>query len=121
MPLSRTVIGLAFALFVVAPALAADPPAIPPAQPAHPAASVPHHAACLSKAEQRSALAAHHAISLAATIRSLRGQGRRAEVVRARLCRDGDRLVYLLTLLGRSGRVRVVHVDAVSGDLIAGR
>jgi hypothetical protein len=118
---SRTVIGLALALLAMAPALAADPPLPPPEQAVHPAASSPHHPACLSKAEQRAALAAHQAISLANAIRSLRAQGRRAEVVRARLCRDGDRLVYLLTLLGRSGRVWAVHVDAVSGELIAGR
>ena len=125
MSLARTAIALAAVILAVVAALAADPPAPPvaeavPALAAHPAHPV-HHSACLSKPEQRAAVASHQAISLAQAIRSLRAHGRRSEVVRARLCRRGDRLVYLLTLLGRSGKVRRVHVDAVSGDVSVGR
>jgi hypothetical protein len=100
-----------------APAPEAASAAVHPAHPQNPL----HHAACLSKSEQRAAVASKSAMSLGDAIKSLRAHGRRAEVVRARLCRRDEKLVYVLTLLGRSGRVREVNVDAVSGDLIAGR
>ncbi len=80
-----------------------------------------HRPACLTKSEQRVAVASKSAMSLGDAIKSLRAHGRRGEVVRARLCHRDEKLVYVLTLLGRSGRVRQVNVDAVSGDLFAGR
>jgi hypothetical protein len=109
---------------IAAPAETAHPPgaaasaAVPPAHQAH----IPlHRSACLSKSEQRIAVASHQAISLGGAIKSLRKHGKRAEVVRARLCRHGDKLAYVLTLFGHSGRVFDVDIDAVSGDLVAGR
>lgn len=81
----------------------------------------PHRGACLGKAEQRAAVAARRAVSLAHAIKSLRQNGKRAEVVRARLCRRGDGLVYVLTLLPRSGKVTLATVDAATGELINGR
>ena len=60
---------------------------------------------CLNKAEQRAAVASHQAVPLAQAIRSLHERGRRAEVVRAELCHRGGGLVYVLTLLARSGKV----------------
>jgi hypothetical protein len=107
-----------------APAPAAQPPgaaasaAVPPAHQAH---TQSHRLSCLTRSEQRNAVASHQAIPLGEAIRSLRKQGKRAEVVRARLCRRGDKLAYVLTLFGHSGKVFDVSVDAVSGDLIAGR
>ena len=89
-----------------APALAADPPP---------------ERACLSKAEQRAAVAASRAIPLAQAIKSLHEHGRRPEVVRARLCHRGEGLVYVLTLLARSGKVTSATVDAGNGELINGR
>lgn len=77
--------------------------------------------ACLSKAEQRAAVADHKAISLAQAVKSLRAHGRRAELVRARLCHSDDKLVYVLTLLARSGKVTSATVDAGNGDIINGR
>ena len=141
MPHSRTTLALLTALLAAPAALAADtpvpaPPAasaeapVPAPAPEGAAASAaahpnrhhpPHRPACQTKAEQRAAVASHQAISQAAAIRSLRSHGKRAEVVRARLCRRGERVVYVLTLLGRSGKVIRVSVDAVSGDLMAGR
>jgi hypothetical protein len=85
------------------------------------AASASVRGACLSKAEQRAAVAAQRAIPLADAIKSLRARGKRAEVVRARLCRRGDGLVYWLTLLARSGKVTRVAIDAANGELINGR
>ena len=77
--------------------------------------------ACLNKAEQRAAVADHKAIKLAQAVKSLREHGRRAELVRARLCHRDDRLVYVLTLLARSGKVTSATVDAANGDIINGR
>jgi uncharacterized membrane protein YkoI len=77
--------------------------------------------ACLTKAEQRAAVASHRAVSLAKAIRSARKHHRKKpEVVRARLCRRSGRLVYLLTLLAPNGKVTRVTVDATNGKLIKG-
>ena len=84
-------------------------------------AAPPPQNACLTKAEQRAAVADNKAIPLAQTIKTRREQGHRAELVRARLCRHGDRLVYVLTLLGRSGKVISETVDAANGEVINGR
>jgi uncharacterized membrane protein YkoI len=79
-------------------------------------AADPSHGSCLTKAEQRAAVDANRAISLAQAIKSLRQYRKYSEVVRARLCQRDDKLVYVLTLLGRSGKVVNVTVDAVSGE-----
>jgi uncharacterized membrane protein YkoI len=85
------------------------------------AADTAHHESCLTRAEQRAAVDANRAISLAQAIKSLRQFRKHSEVVRARLCRrDDDKLVYVLTLLGRSGKVVDATVDAVSGEFHAG-
>ena len=73
---------------------------------------------CLNKAEQRAAVADKKAIPLAKAMQNRRAKGHFAELVRARLCHRDERLVYVLTLLGRSGRVISETVDAASGDLI---
>jgi len=104
MPVSRLL--LAFIALGPAPALAAGP--LPPE-------------ACLNKAEQHAAVAEQKAIPLAKAIRNRRENGHHAELVRARLCRHDDRLVYVLTLLGRSGRVFSETVDAANGEVISGR
>lgn len=84
------------------------------------AAELPQQA-CLTKAEQRAAVAEHHAIPLAQAVRNLRAHDHRAELVRARLCRRGEGLAYVLTLLPRSGKVIRVAVDAANGEIINGR
>lgn len=85
------------------------------------AADAPYRGSCLTKAEQRAAVAANHAISLAQAIKSLREHRRYSEIVRAQLCRHDDKLVYVLTLLGRSGKVVSATVDAVNGEFHTGR
>lgn len=110
MPVSRILcvvflLGLLAMPAFAAPALAADAP----------------YGTCLTKAEQRAAVAAHRAVPLAAAIRTLREQGRRADVVRARLCRGGAGLVYLLTLLDRNGKVTRATVDAANGAIMNSR
>jgi uncharacterized membrane protein YkoI len=79
---------------------------------------------CLSKAEQRAAISNGQAVTLAAAIRSVRGsvRGRGGrEVVRARLCRDADGLIYVLTVLARDGKVTHMTVDADSGKVVEAR
>jgi uncharacterized membrane protein YkoI len=100
----RLTLVLLFGL-LAGPAFAADPPEL----------------GCLSKAEQRAALASHRAISLAKAIKAAGKHGRRGEVLRARLCHRGEGLIYELTLLARNGKVTRVTVDAVNGELIKGR
>jgi uncharacterized membrane protein YkoI len=84
------------------------------------AAELPQHA-CLTKAEQRVAVAEHRAIPLAEAVKILHAHGHRAELVRARLCRHGESLAYVLTLLSRSGKVTRLTVDAANGEVINGR
>ena len=89
------------------------------------AAAVPAAAAdapqrdCLSKAEQRAAVASHRAIPLAQAIKSARKHGHHGELIRARLCRRGESLAYVLTLLPRNGKVIRESVDAANGELIS--
>lgn len=82
-------------------------------------ADVPRQA-CLSKAEQRAAVASRKAIPLAKALKA-RARVRHGDLVRAQLCQDGDRLVYVLTLLGRSGKVITATVDAASGEPVSAR
>lgn len=84
------------------------------------AADASHNETCLTRAEQRASVDASRAISLAQAIKLLRQYRKHSEVVRARLCRRDDKLVYILTLLGRSGKVVEATVDAVSGEFHAG-
>ncbi|HEX5509682.1 MAG TPA: hypothetical protein VFX37_14365 [Pseudolabrys sp.] len=77
------------------------------------------HHNCLTKAEQRAAVASHRAISLAHAIRMVRTH-RHAEVVRARLCNTPRGLAYVLTLLARNGKVIRATVDAANGIVITG-
>jgi uncharacterized membrane protein YkoI len=86
---------------------------------ATPAAAAPERRHCLSRAEQRAAIASGQAIPLAAARRILR-QRMGGELVRARLCHDSNRLIYLLTVLSRDGKVRQVTVDATNGTVIGG-
>jgi uncharacterized membrane protein YkoI len=83
-------------------------------------AAEPVHRACLNKAEQRAAVAGHRAVSLGKAMASAR-RHRKVEVLRARLCRRGDGLVYELTLLAHNGKVTRATVDAANGELIKGR
>jgi uncharacterized membrane protein YkoI len=76
--------------------------------------------ACLSKSEQRAAVASHEAIPLAKALKD-RTRVRHGDLVRARLCREGDKLVYVLTLLGRSGKVITATVDAATGAPVSAR
>jgi len=85
------------------------------------AADAPDRESCLTKAEQRAAVAANQAIPLTQAIKILREHRKYSEVVRAHLCRNDGKLVYVLTLLGRSGKVVSATIDAVNGEYHIGR
>jgi len=75
---------------------------------------------CLTRDQQRAALSEGRALPLATVRRNLR-QRIPGELVRVRLCQDGERLVYLLTVLPRDGKVRRATVDAANGTVLAER
>jgi len=75
-------------------------------------------ARCLTRDQQRAAIADKRAVPLATAIRTIRRTPR--EVVNARLCEQSGRLVYLLTVLARDGKVRRATVDASNGTVLAG-
>jgi uncharacterized membrane protein YkoI len=77
--------------------------------------------ACLNRAEQRAAVTDKKAVPLASAIKSLRERGPRGEVVKAELCSRGEKLVYVLTLLARTGKVTRAAVDATNGELMTGQ
>jgi uncharacterized membrane protein YkoI len=75
---------------------------------------------CLSRDQQRAAIAERRAVPLATVRRSVRGRVP-GELVGARLCQEPERLIYLLTVLPRDGKVRRVIVDAKNGAVISVR
>ena len=71
---------------------------------------------CLTGNEQRARTAAHAVIPLSRAMRAVRSHG---EIIRARLCDHGGRLVYVLTVLAHDGKVAEAGVDAGNGAVIA--
>jgi hypothetical protein len=80
-------------------------------------AAEPRH--CLNGDEQRAAIAGGKTMPLATVIHTLHRAPK--DVIKAQLCQDPDRLVYLLTLLGRDGKVKRAVVDAVNGSVVGER
>jgi hypothetical protein len=76
--------------------------------------------ACLSKEERRTAAADSQLINVASVIRTVKARGHR-DVIRVRLCHSPKGLVYVLTLLGRDGKVTRATVDATSGLVVGAR
>ena len=58
-------------------------------------------------------------VPLASVIHALHRPAK--DVIKAQLCQDPDRLIYLLTLLGRDGKVKRTIVDATSGAVVGER
>jgi uncharacterized membrane protein YkoI len=73
---------------------------------------------CLTRNEQKAKTAAHGVVPLSRAMGSVKQHG---EVIQARLCEHGGRLVYLLTVLGPDGKVAHASVDAANGALIGPR
>ena len=73
--------------------------------------------ACLDQRERHAE--AGKFIPLAAAMRAARAR-MPGTVVRARLCRGPEGLVYVLTVLARDGKVARLTVDALKGTLVGG-
>ena len=82
------------------------------------AAATAAHAAdrCLSPNEQKAKTAAHAVVPLSRAMRSVKQHG---EIIHALLCERGGRLVYVLTVLGRNGKVGQASVDAANGSVMS--
>ena len=78
---------------------------------------------CLSVEERRAVIAARKAVPLARAIHVVKARVP-GEVLKARLCRQesaGNKaLVYVLTVLSRSGKVVQARVDAADGNWLGG-
>jgi uncharacterized membrane protein YkoI len=75
---------------------------------------------CLTRDQQRVAIKDRRAVTLATVRRILRSRVP-GELVRARLCQEPKRLIYLLTVLPRDGKVRRVTIDARNGAILSVR
>jgi uncharacterized membrane protein YkoI len=81
------------------------------------AAEVAH--ACLDQKERRAEIESGRVVRLDTALRAARSK-MSGTLVRARLCRSNDGLVYMLTVLARDGKVARLTVDAVKGTLVGG-
>jgi uncharacterized membrane protein YkoI len=75
---------------------------------------------CLTREQQRVAIAEHRAVTLA-RVRLIVRRRVPGEMVRARLCHASRRLIYLLTVLPRNGKVRRVIINARNGSILSVR
>ena len=82
-------------------------------------ASAAERKRCLTPDERRAVLAVHKAVPLAHAMHVVKAK-LRGEVVKARLCRQDLRLVYVLTVLARDGTVTQARVDAADGHWLEG-
>jgi uncharacterized membrane protein YkoI len=94
---------------IVAVLLAAAPRATMAAETVH----------CLTGDEQRTAIANNKAVPLATAIHALHRAPK--DVIKAQLCQEPERLIYMLTLLGRDGKVKRATVDATNGAVVGER
>jgi uncharacterized membrane protein YkoI len=74
---------------------------------------------CLSGEEQRAVIASGRTVPLATVIHALHRLPK--DVIKAQLCQEPERLVYVLTLLARDGKVRREIVDATNGAVVGER
>jgi uncharacterized membrane protein YkoI len=85
----------------------------------HPAPAAAETMHCLDQKERRAESENGHLVRLDAAMRVARTR-MPGTVVRARLCRSGDDLVYVLTVLAHDGKVGRLTIDAVKGTLVGG-
>jgi uncharacterized membrane protein YkoI len=74
---------------------------------------------CLDPKERRAEVESGRVVRLDTALRAVRSK-MAGTLVRARLCRGNDGLVYVLTVLARDGKVARLTVDAVKGSLVGG-
>ena len=72
---------------------------------------------CLTAAETREMVKSHHLIEPFAALKYAAAQ-RKAEALSVRLCRSGEGLVYIITLLHRDGRLVHVAMEAATGKIV---
>ena len=75
-------------------------------------------AQCLTSHEARMLVERGEVIALHKAIKLVRGQ-RMVEILKARLCPQQDRLIYLLTVLDKNSQISVVTLDARSGQIVS--
>jgi len=81
------------------------------------AAAEPNH--CLNSDERRAVIRNHKVVPLSRAIRRVQARYP-GDLVAVRLCQQGKRLVYVLTVLPRSGKVVRASVDAATGAIVDG-
>ena len=86
-------------------------------RPTRSGAETPH--VCLNQRERRALVENGTVLRLAAAMHAVRSHVP-GTLVRARLCRRHDGLVYLLTVLAHDGKVERLVVDAAKGTLVGG-
>ena len=106
-----------FALLFLAPLALVSARAEEAARADRPGAEAEH--ACLDQRERRAEIETGKVVRLSVAIRAAKSRMAGA-LVRARLCRGKDGLVYVLTVLARDGKVARITVDAVKGTLVGG-
>ena len=72
---------------------------------------------CLGPEQRRAAIINRQAVPLEKALHNARAQ-LRGEIVRARLCREGSELVYVLTVLAHDGKVTMATIDGSSGAVM---
>lgn len=72
-------------------------------------------AGCLSISASRTAVSQGQALPLSRIAVQVRREGL-GQILRAKLCKNGSRYVYRLTILSGNGVVRNLTVDAASGS-----
>ena len=75
---------------------------------------------CFSAEETRDHVQKLGLVALHDIVRSARGAGH-ADLISSRLCETNGNMVYMITMLGREGKVMRLTVDARTGDLINNR
>ena len=76
-------------------------------------------AGCLDTAEMRDAVEEKAVIAPPVAVMVARRAVPGAEVIRARLCRSGEGMAYLISALREDGRLVQVVVDAPTGKVVA--
>ena len=82
------------------------------------ATDIPVKTACLSSHEVRALVERGEVIPVHRAMQMTRSHFG-GEIVKARLCLEQDRLIYLLTLLDKNSQISLVAMDARNGQLIA--
>ncbi len=85
-----------------------------------PEARVALKSSCLPANETREEIKTHRLLEPFVALKTAAAQFK-AEALSARLCRNGDEMVYEIALLHRDGRLVHVVTNAVTGKLIAVR